>query len=114
MHELSIALGIVDIAQKEAEKAGATRVDSIELEIGALAGVELDALDFVWPSAVEGSVLENAERKINYIKAVGYCMECEIEFPMEFVYDQCPQCQGYLKNIIKGRELRVKALEVTR
>lgn len=113
MHELSIALGIVDIADKETKKAGASKVDSIELEIGVLSGVELDSLEFVWPNAVEGTVLEKAERKIDFIHAVGYCMECEIEFPMNFIYDQCPQCKGYLKDIIKGKELRVKALEVS-
>lgn len=113
MHELSIALGIVDIAEKETKKAGASKVDLIELEIGALSGVELDSLEFVWPNAVEGTVLEKAKKEIDFIKAVGYCMECDVEFPMEFVYDNCPKCKGYLKNIIKGKELRVKALEVS-
>ena len=113
MHELSIALGIVDIAEKETKKAGASKVDIIELEIGALSGVELDSLDFIWQNAVEGSVLENAKKEIDFIKAVGYCMECDLEFPMEFVYDNCPKCKGYMKDIIKGKELRVKALEVS-
>lgn len=113
MHELSIALGIVDIAEKETKKARASKVDLIELEIGALSGVELDSLDFVWANAVEGTVLEGAKKEIDFVKAVGYCMECEIEFPMEFVYDNCPKCKGYLKDVIKGKELRVKALEVS-
>ena len=113
MHELSIALGIVDIAEKETKKAGASKVDIIELEIGAVSGVELDSLDFIWQNAVEGSVLENAKKEIDFIKAVGYCMECDLEFPMEFVYDNCPKCKGYMKDIIKGKELRVKALEVS-
>jgi hydrogenase nickel incorporation protein HypA/HybF len=113
MHELSIALGIVDIAEKETKKAGASKVDIIELEIGALSGVELDSLDFIWPNAVEGTVLEGAKKEIDFVKAIGYCMECDIEFPMEFVYDNCPNCKGYLKDVIKGKELRVKALEVS-
>ena len=113
MHELSIALGIVDIAEKETKKAGASKVDLIELEIGALSGVELDSLEFVWPNAVEGTVLEKAKREIDFINAVGYCMECDVEFPMEYVYDNCPNCKSYLKDIIKGKELRVKVLEVS-
>ena len=113
MHELSIVMGIVDIAEKETKKAGAKKVDIIELEIGALSGVELSSLEFVWPNAVEGTVLEGAKREIDFIKAVGYCMECDLEFPMEFVYDNCPKCKSYLKDIVKGKELRVKALEVS-
>jgi len=46
MHELSIALGIVDIAEKETKKAKKHKVDLIELEIGTLAGIEFDSLGF--------------------------------------------------------------------
>ena len=43
MHELSIALGIVKIAEDETAKAKATSVTKIELEIGVLSGIELDS-----------------------------------------------------------------------
>ena len=113
MHELSIVMGILNIAEAEAKKAGAKRVDLIELEIGNLAGIELDALDFVWSGAVKDTVLEHAIRKIDLIKGKGKCMECDLVFPLEHVYDPCPNCQNFLKGIIQGKELRVKALEVT-
>lgn len=112
MHELSIVMGILKIAEIEAEKAGAKRIDLIELEIGSLAGVEQDALDFVWPGAVKDTILENAKRKIFLIEGKGQCMECDTIFPLNHVYDPCPNCQNYLKGILQGKELRVKALEV--
>ena len=113
MHELSIVMGILKIAETETEKAGAKQVDLIELEIGTLAGVELEALDFVWSGAVKDTILENAKRKIDLINGKGQCMECDRIFPLEHVYDPCPNCQNYLKGIIQGKELRIKALEVT-
>lgn len=113
MHELSIVLGILKIAETETEKAGAQSVDLIELEIGTLAGVELEALNFVWPGAVKDSVLENARREIDLIEGKGQCMECDTIFKLENIYDPCPNCQNYLKGILQGKELRVKALEVT-
>ena len=112
MHELSIVMGILKIAETETEKAGAKRVDLIELEIGTLAGIEIDALDFVWSGAVKDTVLENAERKIELIQGKGQCMECDHIFPLDNIYDPCPDCQNYLKGIIQGKELKVKALEV--
>ncbi|NPA68371.1 MAG: hydrogenase maturation nickel metallochaperone HypA [Chlorobi bacterium] len=112
MHELSIALGIVEIAEKEVLKAGASKVELIELEIGKLSGVEIEALNFAWPQATEGSVLETAEKKIYVIKGVAECLDCNIKFDIENIYDSCPKCNGYLKNIIQGKELRVKALTV--
>ncbi len=113
MHELSIALGIVKIAENETKKAQANKVDLIELEIGTLAGIEFDSLDFVWPSAVKDTVLENAEKKITVIEAKAKCIDCDTVFDIKYVYDSCPKCNSFLKGIIKGKELRVKALEVS-
>jgi hydrogenase nickel incorporation protein HypA/HybF len=113
MHELSIALGIVDIAEKETKKAKKKKVDLIELEIGTLAGIEFESLDFIWPSAVKNTVLESAERKINIIEALAKCGDCDHTFKIKNVYDSCPKCNSYLKGIIKGKELRVICLEVS-
>ena len=113
MHELSIAMGIVDIAEKETSKAKATKVELIELEIGTLAGIEFDSLDFVWPSAVKDTVLENAIKKINIIHGEAKCSDCDTIFKLDNIYDACPNCNSYLKGIIKGKELLVKSLEVS-
>ena len=113
MHELSIVLGVVDIAQRELEKSEATKIDSIELEIGQLAGVEPLALDFAWPEATKKTVLEFAERKIEYIAGFAECLDCKEKFELENMYDECPKCKSYFKEIIRGKELRVKALVVS-
>lgn len=113
MHELSVALGIVRIAENEATKAKAKKVDIIELEIGTLAGIEFDSLDFVWSSAVKGTVLENAKKKINVIKGKGVCLDCDSQFDITNIYDPCPNCKSFLKGILQGKELKVKALEVS-
>ena len=113
MHELSVAMGIVTIAEEEAKKASAKNVEVIELEIGTLSGIELEALDFVWPMAVKNTILEDADRRITIVQAIGKCMDCNIEFEVENICDACPHCGGFLKGIIKGKELRVKALEVS-
>jgi hydrogenase nickel incorporation protein HypA/HybF len=112
MHEMSIALGIVRIAEEEVKKAKAKKVEVIELIIGNLSGVEKDALDFAWPLAVKETVLEHAERKVDYIEGEGKCSECEKVFVLENLHDPCPYCNSYFKDIIKGRELKVVALEV--
>lgn len=53
MHELSIVMGIIDIAEKEAKMAGVSIVEEIELEIGLLSGVEMEALEFAWNHAIK-------------------------------------------------------------
>ena len=113
MHELSIALGIVDIAEKETKKAQKNKVELIELEIGTLAGIEFDSLDFVWPSAVKNTVLESAKKKINIIEGKAKCGDCDTIFKLNKIYDPCPNCNSFLKAIIQGKELSVKSLEVS-
>lgn len=112
MHELSVAIGIVRIAEEETARALAKKVELIELEIGDLAGIELDSLDYVWSAAVKGTVLENAKKTVHRVAGKGVCIDCNYEFSMQQYYDACPKCQSFLKNIVSGKELRVKALEV--
>ena len=112
MHELSIAVGIVDLAEKEAEKANAKRIVSIELEVGKLSGVVLEALEFAWPVAVKGSMLEKAEKFVVEIPGKAKCSNCGALFDLENLYDPCPECNDYFKDVVQGKELRIKSLEV--
>jgi len=112
MHELSIAMGIVAIAENEAKKAGAKSVKAIDLEIGTLSGVEIESLNFAWPMAVEGSVLQNAEKRIHIIEAKAKCLECDTVFDMQNLFDACPKCGSHFKNIFQGKEMRVKSIEI--
>ncbi len=111
MHEMSIAIGIVNIAKEEAKKANVNRFSKIDLEIGTLAGIEFDSLDFVWKVAVKDSVLENAEKRVHKIQAKAKCVACNYEFPISFIHDCCPKCGSFMKIILQGKELRVKSLE---
>ena len=113
MHELSIAMSIVDIATEAVRTAQARHVDVIELEIGTMAGVEFDALEFAWPVAVTNTVLEKAEKKINRIPATGRCSSCGCEFPVHDILTECPVCREFLFEYITGKELRVKSLTVS-
>jgi hydrogenase nickel incorporation protein HypA/HybF len=112
MHELSIAVGIVDLAEKEAAKAGGTKIESIELVVGKLSGVEIDALNFVWASAVSGTILEEAKMLVTQPKGRARCMECGKEYELETIYENCDKCNSYLKEIFQGKELQVKSITI--
>jgi len=112
MHELSVAMSIVDIAREEVHKAGAKEVKEIALQIGDLAGIEFEALDFAWDLAVKGTVLEKAIRKIDHVRGLAYCPECDSEFELVNRLDPCPYCNNYLYHLIGGKELKIKSLIV--
>jgi len=111
MHEMSIVLGIVRIAEQEAAKAKVEQFSAIDLEIGTLAGIEFDALDFVWEVATQQTVLEKSKKRVHKIAAIAKCSDCHTEYPIDFIHDNCPTCGSFLKIILQGKELRVKSLE---
>ena len=113
MHELSIVMSIVEIAEQQAKEANATIIEEIEIDIGCLSTVEMNAFEFAWGQAVKGTVLETAVKKINRIRGKAQCSDCYISFLLEQLYDPCPQCGQHLLHITEGKELRVKSLVVS-
>ena len=112
MHELSIAMNIVEIANEEAEKANVTLVREINLEVGTLSGIVIEALEFAMDEAVKNSVLQNAKIKIRKVPAKAKCLKCSTEFPVEDYYTPCPECNNFETELINGKELKIKSLVI--
>lgn len=110
MHELSIVMSIVDIATKQAAQEKAQSIEEIELDIGELSTIEMEAFDFAWQQGIKGTLLENSIRVVNRIEGKGKCLECEAEFPLHQVYEACPVCKNHFISVLQGKELRVKSL----
>jgi hydrogenase nickel incorporation protein HypA/HybF len=112
MHELSIVMNIIDIAEENARRENASVILEIELDIGLQAGVVMESLDFAIESAKEGTMLEKARWVINEIPALSRCASCQQEYePLDWL-SPCPYCQNYFSEVLRGRELRVKSLQV--
>ena len=112
MHELSIAQSIVELAEQQALSHQATAIEELELEIGALAGIDMISLDFALQSAIKGSMLENARIIKQRTSGEGRCGDCEHMFNVENLYTSCPFCGSYVVNIIKGKELKIKSIVI--
>jgi hydrogenase nickel incorporation protein HypA/HybF len=112
MHELSIVLSIIDIASQKAQEAEAAVIEEIELDIGQLSTIDLEAFDFAWQRATKNTLLEHAARSINVLPGQGKCVACKAEFPVDSLYSACPECGEFAVAVCSGRELRVKSLVV--
>jgi hydrogenase nickel incorporation protein HypA/HybF len=110
MHELSIVMSVVEAATQVAHDNQAERIDAIELEIGALSGVELEALEFAWSEGVKRSLLAKAEKKFTHIPGKAECSDCGLNFPITTLYDPCPICGSYFLLVTEGRELKIKSI----
>lgn len=112
MHEMSIVVGVLDIAEKEARDAGARVINSVEIEVGQLAGVEIGALEFCFEAARKGTLAAGASLVIHEIPGRGHCPDCDQEVAVDFFMAVCPVCQVGLVDILQGKELRVRSINV--
>ncbi|HEX4129208.1 MAG TPA: hydrogenase maturation nickel metallochaperone HypA [Pirellulales bacterium] len=113
MHELSIAMSIVEMASEEAERHAPERVTAVHLKLGQLSGVVKEALLSAFELAREQSPLAECALVIDEVPITVACCRCGVERPVvswqEF---RCAICGEPAEDIVHGRELEVSALEL--
>jgi hydrogenase nickel incorporation protein HypA/HybF len=113
MHELSIAMSIVDFAEDEAKKRNASRVIAVHLRLGAFCGVVKEALLSSYEMACDETTLEGSKLIIEEVPLVIYCSACDARRPVDPVqWFCCSVCGAPTPEIVQGRELEVTALEL--
>ena len=114
MHELSIAMSMIEMATDELEKHdGAARVSALYLKLGGLSGVVKDALLFSWEIACQGTPLENSRLEIEEVPVVVFCANCRQQKTLSAINSFfCPACNAPTPEILQGKELEVTALEI--
>jgi hydrogenase nickel incorporation protein HypA/HybF len=113
MHELSIAISILELAEEEAERQGGGGVVAIHLRLGPLSGVVPAALRSAYDLAREGSSLPKAALVIEEVPLLAYCPVCLTERALpSAAHLCCPVCGAPTPEVVCGRELEVTALEI--
>jgi hydrogenase nickel incorporation protein HypA/HybF len=113
MHELSIAMSIVEMAEEEVDRQGGAQVSAVHLKLGALAGVVKDALLSSYELACEGTGLQGSRLIIEEIPVEAYCRKCKTPRTLTSIQRfACPECESPVSEVIHGRELQVVALEM--
>ena len=113
MHELSIAMSIVEMAEEESERRGGARISAVHLKLGALSGVVKDALLSSYEMACEGTCLEGSLLVIREVPIVAHCAACDQPRQVESLqWFVCPVCASPISKVLEGREMEVVALEI--
>ena len=112
MHEFSIAVNIIDIAVETANANDASVIKEVEIEVGELSGVIDEALDSALKSACRATIAENAVFVIRKIESEAVCTDCGKKFVPDDLVSACPNCGSVSTEIVKGKELRVKSINV--
>jgi hydrogenase nickel incorporation protein HypA/HybF len=114
MHELSIAMSILEAVENEAALRNYTAIHAIYVRIGALSGVVPEALQSAYELAIENTRFAETRLKIEAIPISVYCPNCLGTREVRCGYDlRCPDCETVTPEILAGRELDISSLEVS-
>lgn len=112
MHELSIAISIVEVAEEEAERLGG-KVEAIHLKLGKMSGVVKDALCASFEMACEGTSLAGTHLVVEEVPVQVFCSVCRETHTLNTLqHFCCPECATPATEIVHGREIEVVALEM--
>lgn len=113
MHEMGIALRIIEIAAAAIpDKAKDGRIQKINVEIGKLSTVVPDSLRFCFDIASKETPARDAELIIEEIPVIAECRNCTHQWEPGVPVFICPECGSGAVEIISGRELSVKSIEL--
>ena len=113
MHELSIAMNVVELASRHAADQGGGRVRSITVRIGRLSCVHEDALRSSFDLAREGTPAADAELRIVAVPVQIWCPACRAERELPGIRRfACPDCGTRSADIRTGLELDLESIEL--
>ena len=112
MHELSIALAVLDIVRTAAAESGLARVSIVRLRVGRASGVQPDSLRFAFDCSKADTPAAAARLEIEEVPVGGHCDACDRDFtnPEPYVL-ACPLCGATSFRVTSGDELHVLDLE---
>ena len=112
MHELSIAMNVIDMVTEEAHRRQA-RVLAVHLRLGPLSGVVPTALAAAFELAREGTELADCRLVVEDVPITVYCPTCAAEKRAESIQSlRCCDCGTPAARVIGGQELELTALEL--
>jgi len=112
MHELSIAMDLVEQLSEVISRENASEVLEISVAIGAMCGVERVPFEFAFPEAARNTPLQGAVLNIEEIPLVLKCNDCGLEGETDELVMICPGCNSFSVEIVKGMEFLVRSMEV--
>ena len=113
MHELSVALSILNIVADEAARRGNVAVVAVHLRLGPLSGVVRRALDGAFELAREGTAFPACRLEIEEVPIRLFCPVCQEERAAESMQMLCcVECGTPSGQIVSGREIEIAALEI--
>jgi hydrogenase nickel incorporation protein HypA/HybF len=114
VHELSLCQNLIDQLTGLVRLHGAISVARVEVEVGALAGVEPQLLEDAFSMARMGTVAEQAELLTRRVAPRVHCRQCQAEADTAPNRLACPSCHSLDTDLVRGQALILARVELVR
>jgi hydrogenase nickel incorporation protein HypA/HybF len=111
MHEMSLALEILSICERELNRLPETRVTAVGVEAGAFSGVDADSLQFCLEVVMSGH-FDGVRCEVARQPGEATCPTCDRVFKVMQAPFECPECGGRARGVLGGQGLQLSYLEV--
>ena len=114
MHEVSIALGMIEELKRIARENNAQKVTCVKLKIGKMSGIVTDSLIFAFDAVkLEHPLLSSATISVEEVPLVYECNQCLKTFETDsLAFPSCPFCESYSLKLISGEEQNIENVEL--
>ena len=115
MHEYGIAQEIVNAIEEYVKKNKGCKPLSCQVQVGALTGINPEALDAAFPMAVKGTIAENTEIMVSIEQITCRCRNCGEEIRIDEFIDLliCENCgSSDIDHPPSAQKIFLKKLEV--
>jgi hydrogenase nickel incorporation protein HypA/HybF len=110
MHEMSIAMQLVEQMLEIASQHNAATIEEVEVQLGVMREVVPEALEMAFAAASEGTIAEGARLCISEERIVAVCSVCECLFTPRQTCFLCPRCSQADARIVAGNDIILKSL----
>ena len=113
MHELGVVFHVINQVKEIAKENNVEKVNSVTIELGEVTTVIPYYLEDCWNWArKKHDVLVDCKLKIETIKAITYCEDCQKEYSTVEHGKICPHCGSEHTYLLRGNEFIIKEVEV--
>jgi len=101
---------VVKTVENFARRNGVTKIQTLVLQIGELSSSIPRYVEACYPAAVEGTLLQDTELKIEILPGNGICKDCNKVFNIIENNSKCPKCGSNHWELLSGKEFMIKEI----
>lgn len=110
MHELGVMIEVVKSVENFAKMNHLSKIGTLVLQIGELSPIVPHYVQACYPAAVDGTILQDTELKIEILPGNAICRDCGQVFGIVENKGLCPVCHGRNWEMLGGKEFMIKEI----